>query len=149
MSKQPITLKVDDPFGDHLNTYFDYQEAVREAKAVAERAAELEAKILKFQRESKESEYERIEKTDVGRVATLLHKKICHSDHTEGCGWYYRKDWSDPQHAQYLAKAEFLLTYMDIESIEVLTKVFQPSHGIKLKSDEIDVHSFNLPKRET
>jgi len=41
------------------------------------------------------------------RLAEVLHKKLCHSNHTDGCSWMYG-DWSKPTyaHGHYYDKAE-------------------------------------------
>jgi hypothetical protein len=43
-------------------------------------------------------------------VAEAVHKKMCHHNHTDGCGWYYdRGDWSNEDRKVYLQKATVLL----------------------------------------
>lgn len=48
------------------------------------------------------------------RLAELLHRTMCHYNHTDGCGWHY-ENWTDPRHArkQYLAMAQRLLKVVD------------------------------------
>lgn len=61
------------------------------------------------------------------RMAILLHDKLCHSNHTDQCGWYYeidgiKHDWTGYAHKTYLEKANKL-----IESgmtIDVMKTVF-------------------------
>lgn len=52
--------------------------------------------------------------TPAHKMAIVLHKRLCHHDHTEGCDWYYDikngvHDWNSRHygsHAEYLQKAE-------------------------------------------
>ena len=30
----------------------------------------------------------------IKRLATALHGKLCHYDHTEGCAWEYEEEWA-------------------------------------------------------
>lgn len=43
-------------------------------------------------------------------IADYIHDKMCHHNHTDGCGWYY-EDWKNPGHAHklYIAKAQQLM----------------------------------------
>ena len=51
------------------------------------------------------------------QFAEDLHKKMCHWNHTDGCGWYYRKDdWRDSTHVEYLNKARKILEFTDYET---------------------------------
>lgn len=58
------------------------------------------------------------------RLAVWLHDSQCHYNHTDQCGWGYEitggnHDWSRRTHADYLAKANTLLTFTnDIELIK-------------------------------
>ena len=50
---------------------------------------------------------------DMERIATALHNLKCAYNHTDGCDWYYQKDWEDTKfkswsRTQYLMKAETL-----------------------------------------
>ena len=49
------------------------------------------------------------------RMAILLHKALCHSNHTDQCGWYYEingieHDWARWTHKDYLKKADILIS---------------------------------------
>ena len=44
------------------------------------------------------------------RLAIWLHSKLCHHNHTDGCGFFYgvhdlEDDWTEYAHAEYLEKA--------------------------------------------
>ena len=48
-------------------------------------------------------------------LATELHNKLCHSNHTDGCTWYYsEQDWTEYSHKKYLTKAENVLVETDL-----------------------------------
>ena len=43
-----------------------------------------------------------------------MHKKLCHSNHTDGCSFYYginglEDDWNEYEHRKYLEKANKIL----------------------------------------
>lgn len=44
-----------------------------------------------------------IDKPDDIRLAEILHKKLCHWNHTDGCSWLYEK-WSDALRPQSVKK---------------------------------------------
>ena len=50
-------------------------------------------------------------------LAEFLHKSTCRWNHTDGCGWYYRDDWTDYEHKKYLAIAERLLVLGPAETV--------------------------------
>lgn len=57
-------------------------------------------------------------------LAVHLHGKLCHWNHTDGCGWFYavkdgKHDWNDSSHKSYLDKARKILreTGLDVETI--------------------------------
>ena len=60
------------------------------------------------------------------RIAILLHNNLCHSNHTDRCGWYYEMkgvihDWSKYQHKQYLEKANKLIqSGIDINTMKIV-----------------------------
>src|SRR6478609_3883476 len=53
------------------------------------------------------------------QLAIELHELLCHWNHTDGCGWYYEKDWVGYAHERYLEKARGVLadTKMDLTAI--------------------------------
>lgn len=62
---------------------------------------------------------------EVERLAEHIHKKMCHFEHTEACGWYYEdNDWTKWAHARYLEQAKKVLTVADykqaVDLIDVL-----------------------------
>ena len=64
---------------------------------------------------------------DTYELAELMHTKLCHWDHTEGCAWYYRNKqmgkWTDSgEHKIWLAKAKKLVLETEL-SIEDIAKV--------------------------
>lgn len=45
------------------------------------------------------------------QIAIMLHEKLCHWNHIDGCGWHYEvkkdgHDWNGYAHADYLKKAK-------------------------------------------
>ena len=75
-------------------------------------------KIKKLEEEAEQSR-ERINKIksmsiDV-ELAELLHEKLCRSDHTDHCGWYY-DSWSGMgvERNNYLEKSRNILKIVDI-----------------------------------
>lgn len=52
-------------------------------------------------------------------VAEALHKKTCHYNHTDGCGWYYDDgSWTESSRKEYLHKAKVLSTKFN--KVEIL-----------------------------
>lgn len=52
---------------------------------------------------------------DIYELAELMHDKLCHGNHIDGCSWYYENDKSYPvkdkwteayAHKEYLKRAE-------------------------------------------
>ena len=53
-------------------------------------------------------------------LAIYLHKKLCTSNHTEGCYWHYdENNWEEYSHKSYLDKAQKIL---EITKDHVLVK---------------------------
>lgn len=54
---------------------------------------------------------------DEQRLAEALHKKLCHLNHTDCCGWDY-ESWNNIGFSRniYLQKAKTVLTITDIET---------------------------------
>jgi hypothetical protein len=67
--------------------------------------------------------------TPTERVAEVFHKKHCHLEHTEMCGWYYEKQFGNGNpvgwtHQQYLDKAEKLLAIIpEATALQVLNVI--------------------------
>jgi hypothetical protein len=53
------------------------------------------------------------------QLALELHELLCRWNHTDGCSWFYEKDWVGYSHERYLEKARAVLadTKMDLASI--------------------------------
>ncbi len=50
------------------------------------------------------------------QLATLLHKKLCRWNHTDGCAWFYEEDnWESFSHKEYLNMANKMLKIADFE----------------------------------
>jgi len=70
------------------------------------------------------------EKTDEQKLATAIHKKLCHSNHVDGCGWEYDIDthgnhnWNERNHLSqnYLRIARQVLS---VASFDTAMKVIQ------------------------
>lgn len=56
------------------------------------------------------------------RLAIYLHDKLCHSNHTDMCSWYYEikgleDDWTSWTHDRYLSKANKALDVCENDEI--------------------------------
>lgn len=51
------------------------------------------------------------------RLAEAMHSKMCHSNHTDMCGWHY-ESWINPGYAktEYMKKAQAILKIVDIQT---------------------------------
>ncbi len=58
-------------------------------------------------------------KEDVQRLADKIHKRCCHVNHINGCG-YYNSDWEYPniQRKLYYSKVILMLMYTDVKTLE-------------------------------
>ena len=88
---------------------------------------EIESKLqsLKGEIAKLEQEKQQLESlTPAQQLAFDLHKKHCHWNHTDGCGWYYSKidDWKDDTKQRYLRKAIELLNVLN-NDLELARKV--------------------------
>ena len=60
------------------------------------------------------------------RMAILLHKNLCHCNHTDQCGWFYElngieHDWTKWAHKDYLKKADRLISKgIDIDVMKIV-----------------------------
>jgi uncharacterized protein (UPF0216 family) len=51
-------------------------------------------------------------------IAELLHSKMCHANHSDGCGWYYDNGtWTEYSRKTYLHKAQVLANKYDTETL--------------------------------
>ena len=87
------------------------KDAVAEAAELREKLAKAEAKIAQFNA-----------LTEDQRLATLIHEKQCHWNHTDGCGWFYA-DEKDPtiwvrefSRKEYIKKAQNILAATDYDT---------------------------------
>jgi hypothetical protein len=55
--------------------------------------------------------------TPAQQLAEILHSKICHWNHTDGCGWHY-ESWINPGYSrkEYLEKAKGILEEVDFNA---------------------------------
>jgi hypothetical protein len=58
------------------------------------------------------------------QLATELHNLQCHSNHTDGCGWFYeiskgKDDWEGRAHARFLKKAQTLIHDCELNEVTV------------------------------
>ena len=109
----------------------DYKEALKNNRLV-----EIRKRVWQFEnqglREKLQKEYDKTLPEDQ-RLAIYLHEKLCTSDHTAMCSWYYELDdnighnWNSSAHKRYLKMAkEFLkeYSYDDIvKFIETLKRI--------------------------
>ena len=61
--------------------------------------------------------------SEVIRVATILHEKLCHSNHADACDWFYDNgDWSSWSRKKYVDQAKTMLAVSSIEDVlKILT----------------------------
>lgn len=80
--------------------------------------AEEEAKLTKF-----------TQMTEAQRLATEIHDRTCHLEHTEMCGWFYETGWTEKDHAwtheRYLEKAERLLQIATYDEVIEITNILR------------------------
>lgn len=101
-----------------------YRKVKEELFIAMVKSKEEEVKNLEKVKEDLEKEYYEKYYTEEEKLATLLHRKLCHSNHTDMCSWYYEEenlapDWNAYSHRKYLMKARKLLvngfSYEDTE----------------------------------
>ena len=78
---------------------------------------ELEKEIKELKK--KKTEFELM--NDNERLAEILHSKLCRSNHTDGCGWYY-ESWENVGYArkQYLDKANGILAKTNFKTAKII-----------------------------
>ncbi len=60
--------------------------------------------------------------TNAQQIATLLHGRLCHSNHTDGCGWFYHENnWEAYEQNKWLKKANALLEIVDFDTAVKIT----------------------------
>jgi len=82
---------------------------------------QLEEDLAKAKKE--QAEYDSM--SEEQRLAETIHSKMCHWNHTDGCGWFY-DSWSDmhsnSSKIQYLNKAKAILQEVDLKTAELVIK---------------------------
>lgn len=118
-----------DSYNDMENTGCKYclctEFIEKEVKVVM---TDVEKRIEKKEEELKElleekNEFENL--TIEQQLATTLHKLLCPHNHTDMCGWYYRKlDWAEYSHERYLQMATHLLALEeDVDKIIAMAEI--------------------------
>ena len=68
-----------------------------------------------------EEEKSNITESSERMLADLIHEKMCHSNHTDECDWYYdRGDWNCWSRREYLEKARNILEWVDYQTAELV-----------------------------
>ena len=89
---------------------------------------DIDRRISEIKEELKnlENEKKRLESlSEDKKLAEILHNKLCHSNHTDGCSWEYEswdKSTISSTRDYYLEKAKKLL---QITNFETLKKIFK------------------------
>jgi hypothetical protein len=104
--------------GEHVQQLAFFTEVPMKDQDLDEEITETEAALKKL--------YARREaiakRTPEMEVASKLHGLMCHSDHAEGCFWFYEQDlnkvekWGDNTHARYLVKAKAIVKEIGAEA---------------------------------
>lgn len=111
--------KVEEIINDYVKTYENDELVVIES--------EQNGKITMFKNEEKRGllRKEYIETLPENkRLAIFIHDTTCRIDHNDQCGWYYEffegspvDNWEQDAHAEYLRKADVMLSESDFETI--------------------------------
>jgi hypothetical protein len=87
---------------------------------------DLEAEYLK---QKAELEKKLARSTDIPtiekEIAELLHSKLCHWNHTDGCNWFYDNgSWNESSRQEYLKKAKNVLKIASADLIkEIIERI--------------------------
>lgn len=100
--------------------------------------AEVDNELDKLQKKIRELEIKKknlLDMSEVERIAVTLHSRMCTSNHTDGCDWYYdvkngKHDWNGHAHQTYLKKAKKIV--LKCEALKI-----KPSDALALLQ-EID-----------
>ena len=71
--------------------------------------AEIDKKLAEL--EKLQQEVKKLEQIDPDKaLAVMIHDAKCHSNHTDGCGWYYEMtnnvdNWTGYSHKEYITKS--------------------------------------------
>lgn len=86
-----------------------------EINKLKQQIIDLEKLIAKKQEQEKLSSYLTLEQKT---IAEQLHDIICHSNHTDACGWYYDNgSWNEYSRKRYIDLAKKLLAFHQKETI--------------------------------
>ena len=94
---------------------------------------QIDKKIAELQKEINELKAQKValaELTDEKKLAIVLHDVLCHSNHTDGCDWFYFENkgihkWEGYAQSHYLALAGVLLVKHKAEDIENILKIIK------------------------
>jgi|TARA_R110000824_G_scaffold105368_8_gene249347 hypothetical protein len=80
----------------------DNGKKIKELRAEADRLEELDKKNSESPKEY--------------RLAEMIHSKMCHWNHIDGCGWHY-ESWDNigDSRQRYIDKANFILAQVQFE----------------------------------
>lgn len=72
----------------------------------------MKAELESLEKEKLEDESHPIPKRERD-LAESIHELTCRYNHTDGCGFYYTKDWNDPARKYHLLAAQRILALVD------------------------------------
>lgn len=67
-------------------------------------------------------------------LAVQFHELMCHDNHTDGCGWYYEKDWTGWAHKRYLDRATYVIEnatnpdFALVEEVKIFIEAMRKLH---------------------
>lgn len=87
------------------------------SKIFTKKLSSIDQKIADLQKDIDhlQSERQKLEGLSlIQRITEILHQHVCHSNHTDGCDWYYGS-WEKPSyaHTKYTAKAIIILKLVE------------------------------------
>lgn len=85
----------------------------------------LQKEIVELERKSKEHEAKKIP-LEIKGCAEMLHKSLCHGNHTDQCDWFYDDgSWSAWSRRKYIDVAKRLLSITDMNTIKLVMEVIK------------------------
>ena len=88
--------------------------------------ANLQSRLVQLQKEEHDEEVSSQIPQEERDLAEILHDKMCHANHTDGCGWGYESNWQHGVHNEYLTKARRLLRIAKFNKLkEIFDAMFQ------------------------
>ena len=101
------------------------QERIRLARQeLLDREKALEQELRNLQESEAKARYEHDPRIP---IAIRLHKKLCHYNHADGCGWFYNTKWeawdTEYSHKQFLERAQKVIDFareLEITTDDVL-----------------------------